>query len=497
MGRHNINALAGYSEIAYKGNMLTASRENFFNNEIQSISQGSTSSRDNGGSDFDWGLRSFFGRFTYNFNEKYFFEASARFDGSSRFTGSNKYSFFPSFSGAWRLSEEPFWNGIKNLVDEFKIRGSWGQTGNQAVGLYSYLETLVARNYSFGGNAVQGIYQPTVANQNLTWETTTQSNVGADAQLWKGKLGFTFDYFNKLTEGILLYLPIPATVGLAAPPQNAGDVENKGWEFSLSHRNVINKFRYGISFNISDVKNKILSLAGTGPYLDGRDTEELTIRKEGLPIDAYMGYHVLGLFQTMEEVNNYPLNDPGTKPGDLKYEDINNDGLINTEDLIMVGSAIPHYTYGCNINMQYGNFDIIVFFQGVGKAQSTSFGAMREGGNWEGFTWERQKDYWTPENTDAKFPSPEAYSQRNDLMSDYWMINTAYFKVKNLQIGYTIPTGLTNKFFIQKFRVYVSGTNLFTISEATDWGLDPEFPSSKLNYYPQTSLYTFGINLGF
>lgn len=496
-GRHNFNTLLGYSQISFKGNSLTASRQNFYNNDIQSISQGSVNSRDNRGNDFEWGLRSYFGRLTYNYNERYFFEANARYDGSSRFTGKNKYGFFPSFSGAWRISEESFWDGLRDAVDEFKIRGSWGQTGNQAVGLYSYLETLVSRNYTFAGNAVQGLYQPTLANTDLTWETTTQSNIGIDGQLWEGKVGFTFDYYKKLTEGILLYLPIPAAIGLSAPPQNAGTVENKGWEFSISHRNTVNDLHYNFSFNISDVKNEILSLAGTGPYLTGSDTEQLTIRKEGLPIDAYMGYRVLGLFQSVDEVNNYPLNDPGTQPGDLKYEDVNKDGQINTEDLVMIGSAIPHLTFGWNINLQYRSFDLNVFFQGVGKAESTSFGAMREGGNWEGFTWEQQKDYWTPENTNAKFPRPEAYSQRNDPMSDFWMINTSYIKLKNLQIGYTLPATLSNDLHIQKCRMYVSGTNLFTISEAKDWGLDPEFPSSKLNYYPQTSLYTVGLNLSF
>ncbi len=493
--KHSASALFGYSQIAFKSDYLSASRNTFYNNDVQAISQGSLSSRNNTGFDTEWGLRSYFGRLNYNYEEKYFFEVNARNDGSSRFIGKNKYGFFPSFSGAWRLSRESFWEDLGNVVDEFKIRGSWGQTGNHSVGLYSYLETLSALNYTFGGSQAQGIYQPTLANKDLTWETTTQTNFGLDAVLWKGKLGVTFDYYNKQTEGILLYLPIPNTIGLNAPPQNAGNVENKGWELSLSHKNIINKLRYSISFNVSDVQNKIISLAGTGPYLSGSNTEMLTIRKEGFPIDAYMGYRVLGLFQTMDEVNSYPLNDPGTQPGDLKYEDINKDGQINTDDLVMVGSAIPHYTFGLNMNFEYQNFDLNLFFQGVGKSQATSFGAVREGGNWEGFTWDQQKDYWTPTNTGARFPRPESFSQRNDLMSDYWMINTAYLKLKNLQIGYTFPKTITRKFNIQALRVYLIGTNLFTISEATKWGLDPEFPSSKLNYYPQVSLYTFGINL--
>ncbi|GAA4315069.1 TonB-dependent receptor [Compostibacter hankyongensis] len=496
-GKHTLNALLGYSQVAFKADTLSAYRNGFYNNDVQAISQGADDSRDNSGHDYSWGLRSYFGRLTYNYADRYFFEANARYDGSSRFTGKNKYSFFPSFSGAWRLSQESFWEGLAPVLSEFKLRGSWGKTGNQAVDLYSYYEALSAYNYNFGGNAAQGIIQTTLANQDLTWETNTQTDVGLDAALLRGKLGLTFDYYVKKTTGILLVLPIPGTVGLIAPPQNAGVVQNKGWELSLTYRDQLGALQYNLTANLSDIRNKILSLAGTGPYINGSPNEVLTIRKEGLPIDAYMGYKTLGYFTSQDEIDHYPVFDPGTKPGDLKYADVNGDNAINADDYVVLGSSIPRYTYSLNIGLTYKNFDANIFFQGVGKANALPSGALREEGNWGGFTLDMQKDYWTPENTHAAFPRPEANSIRNSQMSDFWMINAAYLKLKNLQIGYTLPASLTEKWHIQKARVYLSGSNLLTFSEATQYGLDPEFPSGRLDYYPQVSLYTAGINLDF
>lgn len=489
--------LLGYSQIGHKTHELEASRKELYNNLIQSINQGSLASRDNTGFDSDWGLRSYFGKVMYSYDSKYFIEGNARYDGSSRFTGDNVYSFFPSLSGAWRLSEESFWQPIKSVVSEFKIKGSWGKAGNQAVDLYSFFETLSALNYNFDGQGVQGLVQKSLANQNLTWETTTQSDIGLEMDFFNRKFTVGFDYYNKRTKGILLNLPIPAVIGLTAPPQNAGEVENKGWELTLSHRGNINELRYNVTGNVSDNKNKVISLFGTGPYFDGTANEILRIRKEGLPIDTYYGYRTIGFFNTEEEVNSYPKFDPATGVGDLKYEDLNKDGVINTEDYVVLGSEIPRYTFGLNFNFEYKGFDLNVFFQGVGKVDGLPSGAFREQGNWGGFALDIQKDYYTPENTNAKFPRPKAETIHNSQMSDFWMIDASYIKLKNLQIGYTFPSHITQKMKMANLRAYVSGSNLLTFSKAVKWGLDPEFPSGRLNYYPQVSLLTFGLNVGF
>lgn len=495
--KHTLSALVGYSQIGHKTSELEAVRKEFYNNDVQSIGQGSETSRDNDGLYADWGLRSFFSRVTYNYDSRYYLEGNGRYDGSSRFTGDNVYSFFPSLSGAWRLSEETFWQPLKGVVNEFKIKGSWGKAGNQTVSLYSYFETLAALNYNFGDKGVQGLIQESMANKDITWETTTQSDIGLESEFLDGKLSLVFDYYNKKTEGILLTLPIPSVIGLTAPPQNAGVVSNKGWELSLTHRNNIRDFKYAVTANLSDVRNKILSLEGTGPYTEGGPNEILTVRQEGLPIDAYIGYKTSGFFQTQEEVDNYPKFDPATTIGDVKYTDMNDDGVINSDDYVVLGSDIPRYTFGLNLNLEYKNFDINVFFQGVGKVNGIPSGAFREQGNWGGFALAIGKDYWTPENPDAQFPRPKAQSIHNSQMSDFWMIDASYIKLKNLQIGYNFPSSITEKIKVHRLRAYASGSNLFTISKATKWGLDPEFPSGRLNYYPQVSLFTLGLNLGF
>ncbi len=493
-GKHAFKTLLGYSQVSYKYNYLSAGRKDFYNNDIQSISQGSLSSRDNTGYESAWGLRSYFGRFNYNYAEKYFIELNGRYDGSSRFTGSNRYSFFPSVSGAWRISREKFWDSFSDVVNELKIRGSWGKTGNQSVGLYSYLETLSALNYDFGGASVQGLYQSSVANSNLTWETTIQSDIGLDASFFKNKLGITFDYYNKRTEGILLYLPIPLTVGLNAPPQNAGSVENKGWELGISYRSAVKDFRYGVAFNISDVNNKITSLAGTGPYIYN-DYWVTTIQEEGLPINSYIGYKADGFFKTQAEVDAYPTLFPGTKPGDLKYVDINKDGKLDAADMAYIGSDIPHFTFGLNMDLNYKSFDMNILFQGVGKVQAM-IGEAAGNVEWQSFVMDFEKDYWTPTHTDARFPRPEAFADKNWVNADFWLLNSSYLKLKNIQLGYTLPSALTDRVNIQKLRIYVAKSNVFTISKANKWGMDPEFNVS-MREYPQLSLTTIGLNLTF
>ncbi|MBW7889436.1 MAG: TonB-dependent receptor [Chitinophagaceae bacterium] len=494
VNKHFFKALLGYSQIGYKYNYLSASRKDFYNNQIQSLSQGSLSSRDNTGYESAWGLRSYFGRFNYNFEEKYFIELNGRYDGSSRFVDKNRYSFFPSISGAWRLSKENFWLPLRSTINEFKIRGSWGKTGNQSVGLYSYLETLSALNYNFGGTPVQGLYQSSVANSDLTWETTTQSDIGLDASFLGNKFGFSFDYYNKRTDGILLYLPVPLALGLNAPPQNAGSVENKGWELHAYYKSAFRDFHYGIGFNLSDVSNKITSLAGTGPYIYN-DYWVSTIQQEGLPINSYIGYKSDGFFKTQDEVDNYPTLFPGTVPGDLKYLDMNKDGVLNASDMVYIGSDIPHFSFGLNMNFDYKNFDMNVFFQGVGKVQAM-IGEAAGNIEWQSFVMDFEKDYWTPDNPNAKFPRPEAFADKNWVNSDFWLVNSAYLKLKNIQLGYSLPESFVQKLRIQRLRLYIAKSNVFTISPVNKWGMDPEFNVS-MREYPQLSLNTVGLNLTF
>lgn len=498
-GDHSLNVLGGYSIIENTSNTLNAFRQSFYNNDIQSISQGAgDNTRNNGGGDLKWGLRSYFGRLNYTFKDKYLFEANSRYDGSSRFGEQNRYGFFPSFSAGWRISNEDFWDDLSSTVNELKIRGSWGKTGNQAVAPYSYFSTLNLVNYTFNGVAVPGYTQLNLSIPNLTWETTRQTNIGLDVQFLKNKLSFTADYYNKRTEGILLVLPVPGTLGLNASAQNAGIVDNKGWEFSVGTSNRVGEFDYDINVNMSINDNKVVSLAGTGPYLTGADTDPTFIIQEGLPINGHWGHLTDGLFQSMDEINKYPTLVAGTKPGDVKYLDLNNDGIINGKDRTYLGNSFPKYTFGGAFNLGYKNFTLNMLLQGAADVDVRLAGALAEMGNNEAFTHAIfTNNYWTPEHTDARFPRPIRSDLRNLAPSDRMLINGSYLRLKNIQLVYRIPSSLTSKALLQRMSVYVSGTNLLTFSKLNEWNLDPETQSGRATIYPQTALYTFGINLDF
>ncbi|WP_207534544.1 SusC/RagA family TonB-linked outer membrane protein [Desertivirga arenae] len=496
---HNLKTLAGYSEIHNNQNYLSAYRERFYNNDIQSIGQGANdATKSNTGNEAEFGLKSFIGRVNYDFDGKYLLEVNGRYDGSSKFTGDKQYSFFPSVSAAWRISNENFWKNGVGFVNDFKLRGSWGITGNQSVDLYSYYSALSGTSYTFGGTSVQGYQQNTLANTDLGWESTTQYDIGIDASFFKSRLDLTVDYYNKLTEDILLNLDIPATIGLNAPPQNAGSVENKGWEFGAIFRNGNrnSKFRYNVGANLSINRNEVTDLKGTGPYITGTDINPRYIIAKGYPINSHWGFLTDGLFQTEQEIVDYKATyAANTKPGDVKYIDLNSDGKIDANDMTYLGSAIPKFTYGFNTNLNYKNFDLNLQFQGVAKNDVRLAGALAEMGNQEGFTHQMYADYWTPENRDARFPRPTKFDLRNVSTSDRLMLNGSYLRLKNIQFGYTLPTAFTRKANVNKVRVYASATNVFTISRLNEWNLDPEVESGRAVYYPQTSLYTFGINL--
>jgi TonB-linked SusC/RagA family outer membrane protein len=501
-GRHNFKGLLGYSQIGNTQTFLSAYRERFYNNDIGSIGQGANDgTKSNSGRDAQYGLRSYFGRVNYDFEEKYLLEVNARYDGSSKFTGSKQYSIFPSFSGGWRISKEKFWQPLEKTVSDLKLRGSWGITGNQSVDLYSYYAALTSSGYNFGGTAVPGYRQTTLANSNLGWESTTQLDLGLDATFLRKRLNLTVDYYRKLTNDILLNLEIPATIGLNASPQNAGSVENKGWEFSLNYRGTpaASGFRYNIGANLSINQNKVVDLKGTGPYIAGSDIDPRYIIAKGLPINTLWGFKTAGLFQTQQEITEYKATyAANTKPGDVKYVDRNNDGKINADDMTAIGNSFPKYTFGLNSDFSYKNFELNILFQGAAKVDARLAGALAEMGNQEGFTHEiYTNNYWTPENTGARFPRPVKFDLRNVATSDRLVLNGSYLRLKNVQVAYSIPTDLIRKINLTKIRIYASATNVFTISKLNEWNLDPETPSGRGVYYPQTALYTLGLNLQF
>ncbi len=502
LANHTVKGLLGYSQIGNTQTFLTAYRERFFNNDIQSISQGANDgTKNNSGSDAVYGLRSYFGRLNYDFDGKYLVEVNGRYDGSSKFTGEKQYSFFPSFSAGWRLSKEGFWDEIRQTISDLKLRGSWGITGNQSVNLYSYYAALTGSGYNFNGAAVQGYRQTTLANTDLGWESTKQLDLGLDASFLRGRMNLTVDYYRKLTNDILLNLDIPATVGLVAPPQNAGSVENKGWEFSLNYRGAKNPsgFQYNLGGNFSINENKVVDLKGTGPYLTGSDIDPRYIIAVGLPINTLWGYKTDGLFQTQQQISEYKATyAANTKPGDVKYLDLNNDGKIDANDMTNIGNSFPKFTFGLNSNFTYHNIELSLLFQGAAKVDARLSGALAEMGNQEGFTHSiYANNYWTPEHTDARFSRPLKFDLRNVATSDRLIIDGSYLRLKNIQLAYSLPNPIASKLRLNRVRAYVSATNVFTVSKLNEWNLDPEAGSGRAVYYPQTALYTLGLNLQF
>lgn len=497
VNHHVFNALVGYSQIENSGRSLSAYRQGFYSNDVKSIGSGTNdATKNNGGSEYSWGLRSYFGRLNYTYRDKYLLEVNGRYDGSSRFLADNRYSFFPSLSAGWRISEEKFWGNLRDYIGELKLRGSWGKTGNQAVDLYSGLATLSSGVYSFSGLPAQTFQQTRIANRNLTWETTRQSNIGLDASILNNRFSLGVDYYDKSTEGILLTLPVPGTLGLLPSPQNAGQVNNTGWEISLGTRNKIGHFGIDANINFNINKNNVGNLAGTGPYITGGN-ETRYITAEGYAINSYWGYKTDGLFQTEQEIRDYPTMRTGVMPGDVKFVDLNNDGSITPADMTYLGQSFPKHTFGSNLNFSYKAFSLNMLFQGAAGSHARVGGAIIEMGIWGGFTHELiAGNYWTPENPNARFSRPLKYDLRNFVMSDRDLMNGSYLRLKNIQLMYQVPELLTRKVGIKRASVYIATTNLLTFSALNEWNVDPEtIPGGRTEQYPQTAVSTVGINI--
>ncbi len=488
LSRHHFKFLMGYSEERNKWKEIGASRNDFYSNDLQELNVGSDEGKNNWGSSTEWALQSTFGRLNYSFDDKYLFEGNFRYDGSSRFAPDRRWGFFPSFSAGYRISEEPFWEPVKERISEFKVRASWGQLGNQDIDLYQYIQTVsLGQNYSFGGNLASGAAQSILSNQFVSWETSTNTNIGVDIGLLTNKLIITADAYRRITEDILLIRDIPGTVGLDAPTQNVGSVKNQGWEVAVNYNDRIGEdFKFTVGLNLSDVDNKILKY-GEATVSGWRVT------REGEAIGSLFGYVTEGLFQSDEEVANHAFQHTITGPGDIKYKDVNQDNIINDLDKVVLGSPIPRYTYGMNLGGSFKHWDFSLFFNGVGKSYGFQEGALIEGPIWDGFTTKEMLDRWTPENRDATWPRLVYQTIHNEQPSDWWIQRTSFFRLKNFQLGYTIPTIILDQIGVKGARAYVSGENVFTITKARN--LDPEFPSGRATYYPQTKIYTLGLSL--
>lgn len=503
-GGHTINALAGYSQEYIRYDSLRGAGENFINNDLGTLNL-LPQSQTYATSDLtELSYRSVFGRINYDYKGKYLLEGDIRDDGSSRFAPGHQWGVFPGASAGWRISEEDFFHQLKSVFDNLKVRGSWGRLGNQNIySDYPAIATLSTggQSYPFGGTLVpgQGVVNP--ANPNLTWETTATTDLGLDADLLKGKLSFTTDYFDKQTSGLITQVPVAATFGNEAdePYVNGAGIRNRGWEFTVGYHERIHDFTFNVSANTSFIKNKVTSLGGGAPEIGTG-----TITEVGLPYNSFYGYKAIGIFQTQAQVNNSPNQSgisPFTGPGDLIYKDLDHNDTINANDRTYLGNNFPKVTFGLNLNAAYKQFDITAFFQGAAGVKNEIEGnILGQVSTSNGKPTAALLDSWTPTNTSAAYPRLLVDYSENDPAtnpSSFWVRNASYVRLKNLQVGYTLPQRWASKAHIQKLRVYYSGQNLLTFTQFYKW-VDPEVPMQESGYsYPQVKVNSLGLNVTF
>ena len=383
-----------------------------------------------------------------------------------------------------------------------KLRYSYGTQGNDQIANWAFMDILGPVNTMPIGNELTiGYRQTVVGNELLTWESAVKSNLGLDLAFFKNRLNLSADYFVNTTENILLRLPIPDVFGGPAYPyQNAGSVENRGWEVQVGWRDDIGDFNYGVNFNLSDVKNQVTDLGGTEPSIGDR------IRMEGEPLDAFYGLVADRIAQesdfsynpqTGEFEPDFPhiAGDP-VQPGDLIYKDLDGDGEVDlVNDRKVIGSHIPRYTFGFRSDFEYKGVDFSFFLQGVGKVNGLLTGAARHAFISESAMPQAiHLDRWTPENTDASYPRLTYQQSYNQRLSTYWLEDASYIRLKNVQLGYTLPSTWTQRLRVERFRAFVSADNLFTISDYF-YGYDPESPVSSGSFYPQVKTFTVGLNI--
>ncbi|SEA56303.1 TonB-linked outer membrane protein, SusC/RagA family [Arachidicoccus rhizosphaerae] len=499
-GDHHLSLMVGTSYDHFETKNFDASMTGYLDATLTALDAGTERYATGGNSTTDV-LISYFGRANYDYKGKYLLEGILRTDGSSRFADGRRWGSFPGISAGWRLDKENFFPW-KNTVNLAKVRASYGQVGNQAVPLYSYENSInLGRNYSFGGTLASGAAATAYTDPTITWETTTNYNVGLDLELLNHRLNFSADVYKKRTSNILRAVDIPDQVGgLTGPQQNIGVMDNKGVELTLGYHDHIGDFNYGVNGNISFNQNKVVDI--DGQILYSYNTNLATITKEGLPIDSYYILDAIGIFQSDEEVANSPFQSVSTKAGYIKYRDVNNDGVINADDRVIIksSSAMPKYTYGFNLDFGYKGLSLSAFFQGVGGLKIYPEGNLVfPFNNGAGATWRWAKDAWTPENTGARLPIVTTSTDGDDNFkaSDFWLRDGSYLRMKNIQLAYELPAKWLNRVKISQFTIYVNAENYLTFSKYKDYDPETTLNVSSLYHYPMLKTLSGGVKITF
>ena len=511
-GDHNVDALLGYSAEQEKSRNLTAGATGFNYSDLPVLSLGQDNKTVNS-EEYTSAMASFFGRINYTYKDKYLLQANIRRDGSSKFGSSNRYGVFPSFSAAWRVSKEDFFS--VDLISDLKLRASYGVIGNDRIGNYKYTQFVYnSGNYAFGNGEITGMRAYNLANKGIKWETTETTNIGIDALFLDNRLAFSGDYYIKNTDDILVNVTLPYSYGgNASELLNAASIKNSGIELMLSWRDKRGDFSYGVTGTFTTVKSEVTGLGGNEEPIWGGDIDynsgSVTCTKVDGSISEFTVYKTAGIFQTQEEIDAYINTDgdklqPNAAPGDIKFVDVNNDGVIDSNDKTKVGSPLPDFEYSISLNAAYKGFDIAILFSGV-KGNEIFNGVK--------YITEKMNDYrnygvnalnaWTPQNTSTNIPRAVFNDPNgNARMSERFVEDGSYFALKNIQVGYTLPGELVSKVKVDKVRIYAGANNLFTITDYS--GYTPEIVGGNIfnrgidyGSYPMFRNFNFGVEITF
>ena len=529
-GKHTIGVVLGQSAMKNKSDYLGAERWNIINLEKPYMSYtnanviyevdadgkliGTPYAEYNGwgGPNVEHRLSSLFGRISYNFDEKYMLQATVRRDGSSRFGPENKYGTFPSVSVGWNIMNEKFMEQTQDWLSNLKFRASWGKNGSDNIDNFLYtVENVMGNNVLFGNPAIKqiGSKASTTANPSIKWEESEQTDFGLDFGFFNQALTFTVDYYIKKTNGMLMTMPIPSYVGESKPVGNVGDMENKGVEFELGYKWNISDARFAVKANATYTKNTLKNLGNESGFIDydgvqGFTGGSLARGSNGMPFPYFFGYKTNGVFQNYAEVNAYTNADggliqPAARPGDTRFVDVNGDGVITSDDRTKIGKGTPDWNFGFNFNADWKGFDFNMFLQGVAGADifDATYRTDVTAGNYPTYMLNR----WTGEGTSNKYPILRAGDNTNWQVSDLYIVDGSYLRLKNISLGYTLPRNLTRQISIERLRFFVMAENLVTWTKY--WGFDPEISSGGKSLgidkgvYPQARIWTVGLNLTF
>lgn len=492
---------------------MKAYRKNFPNDNLTDMNAGDAATQTNEGYSRELAMISWFARVNYDFAGKYLLEANIRADASSRFAKGNRWGYFPSFSGAWRISEENFMKGAQNWLSNLKIRGSWGMLGNQDAlnsadasgAFYPAINTYeIGATYPFGGALNSGYYQGSFRLNTITWEKAKTWGVGIDFGLFNNKVTGSVDYYNRKTEGIMMDVAVPNEFALSPYKDNVGEMVNRGVELNISYNDKWGDWSFGAAANFAYNHNEITDLGGVD-YLETGYSQRNAV---GFAMNSYYLYQADGFFNSQEEADAFtakygnPFGGGDFKAGDIRYVDTDGNGTLNGKDRVMANSSDPVYTFGLNLNAGWKGFDLSLMFNGAAKVSRLFdahevYGAFSGDAGHPASIW---KDAWTETNHDASMPriftDTNSPSSSRNAVSTFWLQNTNYLRLKNLQLGYTLPKSLLANWGIDNVRFYYSVENLFTIDNMKI-NIDPEATSQRLSSYPLLRTHAFGVNITF